>query len=230
MGEYYAVIRSPDFIAHYGIKGMKWGVRKFVKDKHANPSDKFNSLYGDKATKTVGPRTMQRHFNAIDKSTANIIAKKRAKEIEFGDLINNRNFIEVKKNKVNKGKSKNKDRKLAKLNKASNAITKKMSSTFSKGVDHAYQVKNLESMMDSIAAKAANSGYTVRSKDKLYMPYAYISTRGAYGVIPVGGQHVKIRKHGDGHANFTMYKEHGNGDPYNVNLSTGKITRKKKRK
>ena len=28
MGEYYGVVSSSDFFAHYGVKGMKWGVRK----------------------------------------------------------------------------------------------------------------------------------------------------------------------------------------------------------
>ena len=30
MSEYYAVIRSTDHLAHYGVKGMRWGVRKAI--------------------------------------------------------------------------------------------------------------------------------------------------------------------------------------------------------
>ena len=28
MAEYYAVERSPEYLAHYGVKGMRWGVRR----------------------------------------------------------------------------------------------------------------------------------------------------------------------------------------------------------
>ena len=33
MAEYYAVERSPKYLAHYGVKGMRWGVQK-AKEKH----------------------------------------------------------------------------------------------------------------------------------------------------------------------------------------------------
>lgn len=32
MSEYYAVQRSDEYLAHYGVKGMKWGVRKAIAD------------------------------------------------------------------------------------------------------------------------------------------------------------------------------------------------------
>ena len=35
MSEYYAVIRSTDHLAHYGVKGMHWGVRKAIEKGNA---------------------------------------------------------------------------------------------------------------------------------------------------------------------------------------------------
>lgn len=229
MSEYYAVIRSTDYLAHYGVKGMKWGVRKFAKDKYARPSEKFISLYGDKSSKKVGPRTIQRHFNAIDKSATNIIAKQRGKEIEFADVFGTRTYVVGKKNRALKQKNVN-NKKINRYNKSIEKIDKNLGSIMDKGVKYATQVKNLESMMDAMAAKATNSGYSVKSKSKLRMPYVYIKTRGAIGVMPVSGQRVKIRKNGNGQATFTMYKEHGDGTPHDVNLTTGSITSKKKKR
>ena len=31
MAEYYAVERSPEYLAHYGVKGMRWGVQRALK-------------------------------------------------------------------------------------------------------------------------------------------------------------------------------------------------------
>ena len=40
MSEYYAVQRSTDHLAHYGVKGMKWGVRKALIKGNARSLDR----------------------------------------------------------------------------------------------------------------------------------------------------------------------------------------------
>lgn len=40
MGEYYAVQRSTDHLAHYGVKGMKWGVRKAIATRNQKALDR----------------------------------------------------------------------------------------------------------------------------------------------------------------------------------------------
>ena len=56
MSEYYAVIRSGDHLAHYGVKGMKWGVRKAIimgdqkqLDRHFKKAAKKLAKLQDKA-------------------------------------------------------------------------------------------------------------------------------------------------------------------------------------
>jgi len=40
MSEYYAVQRSDEYLAHYGVKGMKWGVRKAIADGNGRRLDR----------------------------------------------------------------------------------------------------------------------------------------------------------------------------------------------
>lgn len=203
MSEYYGVSTpSSDFLFHYGVKGMKWGVRRFA-DDYGRPTKKFEKLYGSKSEVKIRPLTMQRHFNQLDKSYAKIAAKKRAKEIEMHDMY-------LAKDRVQKRAKKN-PKVLEKYNKA-------MAKALEKGINRTVEARNIESMMDAIAAKAANSGYTVKSKSVVRMPYTMVRGRGI-GVMPVSGQRIKIRKNGNGQVNFTMYKEHGDGTPYNVNFT-----------
>ena len=49
MAEYYAVERSQEYLAHYGIRGMKWGVRKAIASGN---SDRLAKHYA-RATKKL---------------------------------------------------------------------------------------------------------------------------------------------------------------------------------
>lgn len=219
MSEYYAVIRSTDHLAHYGIKGMRWGVRKYAKDISARPSKAYMSRYGDKSKEKPSPRTIQRDFNNLDKSYINIRAKQSAKEMELNDLLTNLNYWSRKKNKAKTPK------KISRADKAISSINTSMKKVISKGTKYAEQNKNIESMMDGIAAKATNLGYTVKSKSVFKPKYAWVQGRGI-GVVPIGGSRIKVRKKGSGHSVFTMYKD---GKAHNVDLTSGVISNKKKK-
>ena len=40
MAHYYAIERSPEYLAHYGVKGMRWGVRKAIESNNARALDR----------------------------------------------------------------------------------------------------------------------------------------------------------------------------------------------
>lgn len=40
MAEYYGVTRTPEYLMHYGVKGMRWGVRRALKNKNSKALDR----------------------------------------------------------------------------------------------------------------------------------------------------------------------------------------------
>lgn len=144
---YYGVTRSETYLAHYGIKGMKWGVRKFTDDISGNPNKKFNSLYGNKSTKKLSARRMQRHYNALDQSRANINQHMRGDVETFKARTayhlamknSNSPYYDVKKEEEKYVKSAKKD-----LDKF--AIRKK-------------QMENIKKMQEQIVKAANKNGY-----------------------------------------------------------------------
>ena len=136
MSSYYGVQRSSEYLAHYGVKGMKWGVRKFASDKYATPSSKFNKLYGAKSKKRVSAIRAQHHYNSLDKSKANIMQKNI--DTIHGAAIDARYGVPKDK------------------------IKKQLDTIF----DRNKQIKNINSMQDRIIKTAHKNRYSVQLTPK----------------------------------------------------------------
>lgn len=50
MNEYYSIVRSPDYLEHHGILGMKWGIRRY-QNKDGSLTPEGRARYGDILTK-----------------------------------------------------------------------------------------------------------------------------------------------------------------------------------
>ena len=75
MSEYYGVQRSEDYFQHYGVKGMKWGVRRYL-DDNAKFSNKASARYGKKSTKNTSAFRMQYDHNMLNQIRADMNAEK----------------------------------------------------------------------------------------------------------------------------------------------------------
>lgn len=62
MAEYYAVERSPEYLAHYGVRGMKWGVRKAREMGGARGAKRLSRQYA-KAQKKLSKLNKRANVN-----------------------------------------------------------------------------------------------------------------------------------------------------------------------
>ena len=89
MNSYYGVTRSSEYLAHYGVKGMKWGVRKYYenkRDKHLAKAKEYSQIAKErsKLSKTANNKYDQadRNFEADAYRKAAKRQMKRAKRAE----------------------------------------------------------------------------------------------------------------------------------------------------
>ena len=75
MSEYYGVSTpTEDFISHYGVKGMKWGVRKAIKDALAKKllqDNKSTSVSVDKPQITINKTVVKNKTKNVYKNGRN---------------------------------------------------------------------------------------------------------------------------------------------------------------
>ena len=77
MSEYYGTIAaSSDFLAHYGVKGMRWGVRKAVASGNTKALDRQYHKANKKLQKLYSRTNSQNYINKANKLDS--ISKKLA--------------------------------------------------------------------------------------------------------------------------------------------------------
>lgn len=75
MPEYYGVTRSPEYLAHYGVKGMKWGVRKAKESGNSRQLDRQWRKANRKLTRLQNKAnwvTQNKRKNIADNITAGV--------------------------------------------------------------------------------------------------------------------------------------------------------------
>lgn len=96
MKEYYGVNPSSDFFAHYGIKGMKWGIRKAVDKAYSGRSHSLSfSRARDKLRKIQQEHEINRVQNAqLHGRTRKVrrLYNKASERLEQLDKNANRNY------------------------------------------------------------------------------------------------------------------------------------------
>lgn len=191
-----------DHLQHYGIQGMKWGIRRYQ-----NPDGTLTSAgqkrYGE-GSGHVSAGKLQRHFNRADQVYANAEVERRfavKKAFKYGKKFTERG------NKLKaKGKDPLSDRKTTRLM----SKAKKAQEEANK---YASQAKEAENLQRRIIDKVAKQGYTMSSKPVQRMAmtgrqFAVHQLFGAVGsitymamnskMLTVGGMHAKVRAKGDG--------------------------------
>lgn len=179
-----------DFLEHHGIKGQKWGVRRY-QNEDGSLTSAGEARYGV-GGKGGTARKMTRDFNRLDKSYANV---------EHRRLLNEKK-VRREMAKYNKGSNnaaraqKHKDKALAAAKEASKANAQK---------------KAIESLQWKIIGHASKRGYTinsqavVRSGERGRTKVAKMLGLGDFST-KVDGQEISIKRHGSGQQRIVNYR------------------------
>lgn len=206
------------WLAHYGIPGMKWGVRRY-QNKNGSLTAIGEARYGAKGT-GASARKMQRDYNNLDKGYARQNAEREQAASDMKKYLTKAAKRALRKGYDTKEKGMADRRVRRNMEKA-----KKAGQTLK---DTEARMKEIESLQYRILGHAAKAGYTTTSKPFVryantgrQLARAYVASLGIGGAIGgalIGGilgstatrtdsQKVKIRKKGDGSTSLVNYAD-----------------------
>lgn len=100
---YYAVERSGDHLAHVGVKGMKWGVRKKKNRKYFTKQDFKDAVKAAGLSLLMGPSASMYMASRKAVNTPNKQGKKTSVSVKNPNMVVNKTTVKVKNKVVNKG-------------------------------------------------------------------------------------------------------------------------------
>lgn len=194
-----------DYLEHYGIPGMKWGVRKY-QNRDGSLTAAGQKRYGVLG-RGAGAGKMTRDLNKLDKGYANVEARRRSNAAAAGRLAY----------KMNKALAKGKTAKAEKLR--AKAVKRGLQAAEANRAK-----KSIENLQWRIISKAAQKGYTTNSepvrrigqdgKTRLARFLAgpigttmYSAIKRGKNVSEVDGQNFKVSRRGDRTTNVVNYNQ-----------------------
>ena len=151
---YLGVVADPDFLAHHGVLGMKWGIRRY----QPYPGDYHGEGKFIGRTSKGEARQYSRKLNRLDqdRATVNYYKKSRDKTIA--------NYDRKIKSRYDKLTSKNLN---ARLDKKIEKWTEKKNRQVIESLREEKELQKLKNETDSVIKELSSKGYNLYSKETL---------------------------------------------------------------